>query len=83
MKDSIQYQLATMPDENCTCDKCSKTIVTRKRRERDMKDLGLCQGETLLNPDETQMLDTSNVWQQHCLETDSRDANVTDRLPRQ
>lgn len=81
MKDSIQYQLATMPDECCDCGKCH--IVTRKERERGMKAIGLGQGDPLLNLDETQIVDTSELWDKQCLESDERDANVTDRLPTQ
>jgi len=81
MKNTIHYQLATMPDECCDCAKCH--IVTRKQRESGMKAIGLGQGDPLLNPDETQIVDTSELWQATCLESDERDANVTAKLPKQ
>lgn len=64
---------------NCNCYQCVTELglLVTKNRIRDMKQIGLLKGQPLLDPNETQVLLTQQLW------TDEDKEPITERLPRQ
>ena len=64
-----------------TCNACVTELnrMATSRRIRDMKDIGLFQGPVLIDPNETQVLLTQQLW----TDLDTQESGTTERLQQQ